>query len=107
MTPDQAILGWGTHPHWRVHTSELYSWVKERGDRWILKPGGDSDTVETAPRGHREDDTELRIPWTKGSHGVLKTRSNVETKERGDQEGTQLKGGPKPAHSAGGGGPMS
>lgn len=37
----------------------------------------------------------------KGTHCVLKARSNVEIKERGDQEGTQLKGGPESAHSAG------
>lgn len=58
-----------------------------------LKPEGGSGHSRDSPE--EPDDTELRIPGMKGTPWVLKARSNLETKERGDQEGTQLKGGTK------------
>lgn len=33
MTPRQTSLTWGTHSHCIVHTSELCSGMKEKGDR--------------------------------------------------------------------------
>lgn len=57
-----------------------------------LKPEGGSVTVDSL---EEADDTELRIPGMKGTPLVLKARSNLETKERGDQEGDTAQGGTK------------